>query len=260
MLIPMLTLHNLKFSHYVEKARWALDFKDLPHVRATLDSDGRHAKVAQELTGGRCSTFPLLVLDDGEAVGESSQIIARLEELQPEPALYPADASARTRVRDLEARFDAELGPAVRIAAMDQLLEDPELFVDAFMPGYDSDQREAVLGYRDTMPGFVRKRFAIDESSVGQAYETFARIGELAQAELGEDGYFEGGRFGSADLALAALVSPIVCPPEFPYAQPHRDHPLLERPRAALCDAGILDWTERIYARHRGTSAEIPPG
>ena len=255
----MLTLHNLKFSHYVEKARWALDYKGLPHVRVTLDADGRHTKVAQELTGGRCPTFPVLVLEDGEAVGESSEIVARLEELHPEPALYPADAGARTRVRGLEAQFDAELGPAVRIAAMDQMLADPELFVDALMPDFDPQQREAMLGYRDTMPAFVRKRFAIDESSLAQAYETFARIGERAHAELGEDGYFEGGRFGSADLALAAHVSPIVCPPEFPYAQPQRDHPLLERPRAALREAGILDWASRIYARHRGTSAEVRP-
>ena len=247
----MLTLWNLKFSHYVEKARWALGYKGLEHAYETLDSDGTHADKARELTGGRHSTFPVLVLEDGETVGDSTAIIARLEALAPEPALYPADADQRRRALELEDLFDEQLGPAVRIAVMDRMLDDVDLFVSAFMPGYDAERRAGVLAFRDTMPGFVRKRFRIDEESLAAAYATFAEVGERVRGELTPDGYLDPGGFSVADLTLAAMVSPIVCPVQFPYEQPQRDHPLLDRPRAALTEAGIAEWAEGIYARHR---------
>ena len=34
-------LWHLKVSHYNEKARWALDYKGVPHVRRAVDA-GRH--------------------------------------------------------------------------------------------------------------------------------------------------------------------------------------------------------------------------
>src|SRR5687767_4386381 len=74
-------LWHLKVSHYNEKARWALDYKRLPHVRRAA-VPGRHHKIAEELTGG--STFPVLVLD-GEAIGDSTRIIEALERRCPDP-------------------------------------------------------------------------------------------------------------------------------------------------------------------------------
>ena len=56
----------------------------------------------------------------------------------------------------------------------------------------------------------------------------------------------------------AALVAPAVAPPEFPYPQPQRDHPALAPVRDALGETGMLEWAREMYARHRGTSAEMP--
>src|SRR5881398_849834 len=80
-------LWHLKVSNYNEKARWALDFKRVPHVRRAA-VPGRHAPIAEELTGGR--TFPVLVFDD-RAIGDSTRIIEALERRFPDPPLYPAD-------------------------------------------------------------------------------------------------------------------------------------------------------------------------
>jgi glutathione S-transferase len=76
-------LWHLKVSHYNEKARWALDYKGVPHLRRA-EVPGAHRKVARELTGG--STFPVLVVD-GDAIGDSTQIIEYLETRYPEPPL-----------------------------------------------------------------------------------------------------------------------------------------------------------------------------
>src|SRR2546423_402029 len=104
-------LWQLKVSHYNEKARWALDYKRVPHVRRTAEP-GRHRLIAQRLTGGR--TFPVMVLD-GEAIGDSTRIIESLERRCPEPPLYPADPEQRRRALEIEDFFDEELGPYIRL-------------------------------------------------------------------------------------------------------------------------------------------------
>jgi glutathione S-transferase len=100
-------LWHLKVSHYNEKARWALDYKGVPHLRRAAEP-GRHRAIAKRLSGGR--TFPVLV-HDGEAIGDSTRIIEALERRYPEPPLYPADPAERRRALELEDFFDEQLGP-----------------------------------------------------------------------------------------------------------------------------------------------------
>jgi glutathione S-transferase len=77
-------LWHIPFSHFNEKVRWALDFKGIPHRRRCLGPD--YLIKAWRATGH--GTLPILFLD-GAPVGDSTAIIAALEERQPEPALYP---------------------------------------------------------------------------------------------------------------------------------------------------------------------------
>jgi hypothetical protein len=48
-----------------------------------------------------------------------------------------------------------------------------------------------------------------------------------------------------------------VAPEQFPYPQPQRGHRRLAALRDAVAESGLLEWTREIYARHRGTSAEV---
>ena len=97
----------------------------------------------------------------------------------------------------------------------------------------------------------------IDDASVEGAFAKLRTVGERFRAELGPSGYLAGPEFSVADLTLAALASPVIAPEEFPYPQPQRHHPRLERVRAALDENGVLEWAHRMYARHRGSSAEV---
>jgi glutathione S-transferase len=247
-------LWHLKVSNYNEKARWALDYKGVPHVRRAA-VPGRHTAVARKLTGG--NTFPVLVLD-GLAIGDSTDIIEALELRHPEPSLYPSDPAARRRALELEDFFDEELGPYVRLLAVHHMLADPKLLLGAFVPDATAARR---LVARAMFRG-IRRRviadFGIDDVSVEQAYQKIHAAGERVRAELQPSGYLGGDRFTVADLTLAALVAPVVAPEQFPYPQPQRGHPLLARLRGALAEAGILDFTLEMYRRHRGRSAEIP--
>lgn len=247
-------LWHLKVSSYNEKARWALDYKGIRHIRLAA-IPGQHAKLARRLTGD--STFPVLVLD-GETIGDSTRIIEALERRQPEPPLYPADLPGRRQALDLEEFFDEELGSYARLLALHRMLPDPELMLGAFTPDLRGVRR---VGARAMYP-LIRRRvvadFGIDGRSVALA-EAKCRVAcERFRVELGPSGYLVGDRFTVADLSLAALVAPLVAPEQFPYPQPQRGHPRLAGIRDLLEERGLGEWTRDIYARHRGKSAEIP--
>src|SRR3954462_15319686 len=95
-------LWHLEISHYNEKARWALDYKGIPHVRRAV-TPGLQELTARRLRAGR--TVPVLEMN-GRAIGDSTKIIEQIERWWPEPPLYPADPDERTRALDLEDYFD----------------------------------------------------------------------------------------------------------------------------------------------------------
>ena len=246
-------LMHLKVSHYNEKVRWALDYKQIPHVRRA-GVPGRHARTAMKLTGS--PTFPVLLLD-GRPVGDSSRIIEALEQAHPDPPLYPSDPEERRRALELEDFFDEQLGPHTRLLCIHHMLPDRDLILGGFFPDLGGVPR---LAARAAYPA-VRRQFVsnlgIDEAAVAVGFEKVRAAGERARAELQPSGYLVGDRFTVADLTLAALLSPLVAPPEFPYPQPQRGHPLLAPAREAVVEAGLDDWAREMYARHRGESAEV---
>src|SRR5919198_5241726 len=116
-------LWHLAISHFSEKARWALDYKSVEHERRA-QLPGMHIPIALRLTRGRQYTLPVLELD-GKRIGDSTAIIAALEERFPEPPLYPADPDERRRALELEDWFDEELGPYIRRVGFYELGRDP---------------------------------------------------------------------------------------------------------------------------------------
>src|SRR5213076_3014931 len=116
-------LWHIPLSHFNEKVRWTLDYKRIPHRRQVL---GTGYLIRAWRATGR-GTLPILFLD-GRAIGDSTHIIAALEERYPEPPLYPGDAAALHRALALEDYFDEQLGPALRAAIVTPLFRhDPDL-------------------------------------------------------------------------------------------------------------------------------------
>ena len=246
-------LWHLKVSHYNEKARWALDYKAVPHVRRAA-VPGQHRSIAAKLTGG--STFPVLQLN-GEVIGDSTRIIRALEHRYPEPPLYPADPDERRRALELEDYFDEELGPASRLLFLHHALPDTDLMLGAFAPDLTGVRR---LMARVTFPRLrprVAAGFGVDEESAALAFDRLREAGDRLRAELQPSGYLVGDGFTVADLTLAALLAPLVAPEQFPYPQPQRGNPRLAPVREALEAAGLTEWACEMYARHRGRSAEV---
>ena len=102
---PALKLHVLPPSHPCMTAETALRLKGLEFERVDL-TPGAHNEEMEKLYGDGHRTVPGLSLDD-ERVHGSRAILARLEELAPSPALYPAPIA--DRVREAERWGDDEL-------------------------------------------------------------------------------------------------------------------------------------------------------
>ena len=102
---PNLTLHALPPSHPCLTAEAALRRKGLEFERVYL-SAGEHNARMEEIYGAGRTTVPGLLIDE-EPVHGSVAILRRLEELQPEPALYPEPLA--DRVREAEEWADGEL-------------------------------------------------------------------------------------------------------------------------------------------------------
>jgi glutathione S-transferase len=246
-------LWHLKVSHYNEKARWALDYKRLPHVRRAV-VPGRHAKIAQGLGAGR--TLPVLELD-GEVLGDSTLIIDALERRYPEPPLYPDDPEERRRALEIGHFFDEELGPYLRLLVLEDMLPDPPLLLGAFAPDLSPARRLIARAMYPLMRRRIAADFGIDRLGVERAWSKCRLAGERFAAELQPNGYLVGDGFTVADLTVAALFSPVVAPVEFPYPQPQRGHSRLEDLRRMIDGYGALEWTRWIYAHHRPRSMEF---
>jgi glutathione S-transferase len=246
------TLWHFRLSHYNEKARWALDWKRLPHRRHGV-IPGPHVPVIWWLTGR--TEVPVLRLA-GATITDSTRIIAALEAHRPDPPLYPADPAARARALALEDFFDEELGPHIRRAFFFHVLQDPERATALLT--IDESPRTKML-YRMAFPlvrTAMRSGMQIDAARAAESRAKVQAALDRLEAELQPSGYLVGEAFTVADLAAAALLGPLLHADEFPYRLPPL-LPALAQWRASLADRTGFRWALDMYRRHRGTSAAV---
>jgi glutathione S-transferase len=252
-------LWQLQSSHYVEKVRWALDCKRVPHIRRSL-LPGLHAVKAKRLTGDT-STAPVLTIE-GQSIGDSARIIATIEERWPQPPLYPEDAARRRRALELEEFFDEELGPHIRRALYHELLPHPELMVALFTQGRPRAARALLRAGFPMLRVAMRRAFQISAESAANSRAKIVAALDRLEREIPQTGYLVGESFSVADLTAAALFYPVARPPQFPYPMVADDDlpdfwrefvdSLAQRPGGR--------WVAEIYRHHRGRSAELALG
>jgi glutathione S-transferase len=245
-------LWHLSISHYNEKARWALDYKGIDHVRRA-PLPGAHMSVALWLTRGASTLVPILQID-GETISDSTAIIAALETRYPQPPLYPADPEERRRALELEDFFDEQLGPAARTIAFYELINEPEIFAQVAseaVPG-PLAKLPALTGlYASTYTSLRWK--ANDDQGAAQAREKIVAAMDVVDAELaaGNGEFLVGESFSVADLTAASLFYPVVGPEEGPLPPGQPVPPALERFREELSTRPAFNWVKETFRRHR---------
>ena len=108
---PRARLYSLELSHPANAARLMLERKGIEHDVTCLMS-GFQPLLLRAL-GFRRGTTPALKID-GRRIQGSRQVAAVLDEIQPEPPLFPADSELRTAVVEAEAWGERDLQPIPR--------------------------------------------------------------------------------------------------------------------------------------------------
>jgi glutathione S-transferase len=250
----MLELLQFRHSPYNEKARWALDFKQVAHRRRSL-LPGPHMSTVKRLTG-RTET-PVLV-HDGGVIDGSARILEWLEQQYGTLALLPADAAQRSEALRIQSWFDDDITPRMRRTVLDALLQQPSMFARIFADGTPALKRWAYACIVPLAAPLVRKGNGITgpdavEDGHRAAQQAFDFVAQRSIAT----GYLCGNAFSIADLTAASTLAVFVKPDHSPMASPqpvgHSFQALIDRyakhPGAA--------WVRRIYARHRGSQHDF---
>ncbi len=246
-----IVLHQFPYSHFNEKARWALDYKGLCHRRINY-LPGPHIPAIRKLSG---QTKTPVITIDGDVVVGSAKIIDRLEILSPKPALYPVDQGEKTAALNLQDKLDRNLGPSARRALFSEMVDEAAYFCRLFADGKSWPVR---LAYRASYPfakGLIKKGNGVtSQQAVDQAFATTARILDDLAERIGDNGYLIGDRFSVADLAAASLLAPVANPADCEMTRPEPMPDCVTKFIAHWADHPTTAWVKNIYAKHRAAT------
>jgi glutathione S-transferase len=246
-------LYQFQFSHYNEKARWALDYKRIAHERRSL-LPGPHVVPVIRLSGQK--SLPVLCLGD-RAVAGANNIIDDLETNHPMPSLYPVSEGQRRGALKLQRWFDEEVGPEIRRAFFWDLLRASRYAAELFVIGRSPLTK---FVYRTAFPAIravMIKDMSINAEGAARGVDRTGEALDRVAAKSAASGYLVGDSFSVADLTAAALLSPAAMPPEFPYAIPEPRSSNLDGWLARWADHPGVAWVREIYRKHRGVSVAV---
>jgi glutathione S-transferase len=173
----MLKLHHLDRSPFAWKVRLVLEEKNVPHKLVVPENKTEDPAFAK-LNPFRLT--PVLELENGATIYESTVINEYLEDAFPEPAMLPKDPYERARVRLIEDTTDQYLYATHRDFRMSQFEYAPPFLIRKKADEVDHKTLEA---------------------SRAKLHEHLTRL----ESELAGRTYFGGTMFSLADVAL--------CPP-----------------------------------------------
>ena len=103
---------------------------------------------------------PALVTDDGAVLAQSMAIIEYLEETHPTPALLPADALARARVRALAQMVACEIHPLNNLRVLRYLVRELKVSEDAKNAWYHHWVRSGLEAFERQLALLAQERAA----------------------------------------------------------------------------------------------------
>lgn len=243
-------LITIPFSHYCEKARWALERAAVPFVEDGHLPLYAYAALARARAG---RTVPALVVD-GTVLADSTDILRYADRVGAAPALAPPelpDAAA------LEDEYDRRLGPATRRLAYFYLLPSAEAFHELLATAdVPSWQRRTGRVARPLVTRLLRRGLRIDAAGAARSRVAIDQLFADVATRLADGRpYLCGDRFTAADLTFASLAAPVLVPAAYGRYMPDAHQPASFR---ALVDelrrtpAG--GFALRVYDQHRAAA------
>jgi glutathione S-transferase len=249
MSIPLLI--TIPFSHYCEKARWALAHAGVAFVEA--GHLPLFHMVPARRAGGRTSV-PVLVTDEGVLPDSTDIVQYANRQAPPGRGLYGDSDEERRAIADLEDLFDEKLGPHTRRWAYFHLLPRRERTIDLARQGVPRWEQAVLPFVLPAARAILRRALNITPESAQRSQDRvdamFDRVaGLLANGRT----FLVGERLSAADLTFASLTGPAVMPARYGVELP----PIEALPGIAA--ERVRAWREhpagkfalRVYERHR---------
>ena len=204
----------------------ALGYKGISYQVENL-TPGLHILKVKPLTG--LTTLPVLlpqIVGQPQTIADSTEIFKFLEGYQPEPALFLANSEQQTQAAMLEDWLDESIGTATRFVyyqfrASEGKSIDPSLFSQMVIK-------------------IVRQQYGINDTTVELARKRLANALLVLSTYWQKSDYLVGSRLSIADIAAAALLSPLALIPDY-----RQEYPQV---------------FERIINIHQLCAEPLPPG
>ncbi|MDX2212045.1 MAG: glutathione S-transferase [Oculatellaceae cyanobacterium bins.114] len=199
--VSEMLLLQFSTSHYCRKARLALRYKGISFEVENL-TPGLHALRVKPLTG--TTTLPVLLPQlEGKphAIGDSTHILQFLESIHPDPPLLPADQTAAREVWFLEDWLDESIGTATRFVYY------------AYRAG-EGKQIDPSLSSQLVIQ-VVRSQYGMNAARVQLAADRLSQALEILGDRWQSKAYLVGNCLTAADIAAAALLSPLALIPHY---------------------------------------------
>ena len=153
-------LHNYFRSSASFRVRIALQVKGLAYDYLPVHLvKGEHQSADYASRMGD-ALVPALVTDDGAVLAQSMAIIEYLEETHPTPALLPADALARARVRALAQMVACEIHPLNNLRVLRYLVRELKVSEDAKNAWYHHWVRSGLEAFERQLALLAQERAA----------------------------------------------------------------------------------------------------
>ncbi|MCU0306044.1 MAG: glutathione S-transferase [Thermoanaerobaculales bacterium] len=256
-------LVTIRFSHYNEKARWALDrfrvaYRESPwmplfHMLGVVAATRGRGEARADRASSRFST-PVLVADDGTVLRDSAAIVRWVSDRYAPPGeeLYPT-----AEVGELETRLHDDLGPHTRRCAYVYGLEDVGLVRELARRNVPRLQATLFIALRPMIGRLLTKGLDLTPESTRRSLATIHRVLDEIEPRIAGRRFLVGDRFTAADLAFACMLAPTLLP------SPNEGYggylPPLERvaPAAATLAREVRErpagrFALRLFAEERG--------
>jgi glutathione S-transferase len=183
--MPTITLYQFATSPFCAKVRKILDFKGLDHRVVEVD----YLERKELIVASNQLTVPALTLADGETIVDSDRIAARLDELFPDPTIFPREW--RGVHLALARYFDGAFEDVISRAML------PDEIAHYGRQGREREAFYRLIRDRKCGAGFCDEAIVNHAAHWARALELIAPLDETLDARA-----FLLGRIGYADFAL----------------------------------------------------------
>ncbi len=240
-------LHSISYSAWSERARWALDYYEVPYTKREFIPmiSNLPVRISAGKWSGRISV-PILI-DGKQRFFDSYDIALYADRIGGAQTLFPTDAVEE--IRDFNELSDRMLASG-RALTTEASAQDSEVLVESVPFKLGGPLKPLAVAIGRSGAAYLKRKYDFSEQSSEEHTQVLRDGLTQLRAALGGDEYvFD--RFTFADLTMAVSMQ-FVSPVDDEYVRIGRkSRPCWTRPELAREFADLIEWRDGVYAKHR---------